>query len=137
MSTLILSILLLALVYVGWYMSRVNEGFDSPPSAPISLTLVLPEVSYASETLPTAPGKLNVNNVGREIDAAHSANIPCGSVPPPSTCDCPKATTDVSINGCPIQSTNGPAIRPMLPGACPSSDYIRKDEIPCWNCTLP
>ena len=107
MSTILLSLLLLFLIAVGLLMGRqVAERFENPPPLPPAL------VSPALKNLIAPPqptdtkGPLKVNTLERDLDVQQTGQV--GKKP-----DCPK---------CPV---------------CPDmSEYIRVDEIPCWNCDV-
>lgn len=146
MSTLLLSLLLLILIAIGLLMGKkVAEGFTSssgggytasllallrgerfenpePPAAPAispALANLLATPALVAATQKPVP---SVDKLARDKDAAAAAEAVAQPPPPPPgpgpapapTPDCPK---------CPV---------------CPDmSQYIRMDEVPCWNCTLP
>lgn len=126
MSTLLLSLLLLVLIAMGLLMGRkVAEQFENPePPAPPQISPALANL-LATPALVAATQKPvpSVDKLARDKDAAAAAESVAHPPPPPPpgpgpapapTPDCPK---------CPV---------------CPDmSQYIRMDEVPCWNCTLP
>jgi len=125
MSVLLLSLLLLFLIAIGILMGRsLTERFEDAP-APES-----PKISPALANLLGTPSLVaatsgptpQVDKLARDRDVAKAAEAVTHPPPPPPppgpkpapTPDCPK---------CPV---------------CPDmSEYVRLDEVPCWNCTLP
>lgn len=114
MSTLLLSLLLLVLIAVGLTMgSKVAERFENPPTAPqMSPALVnllgTPALAAAQKPVP------QVDTLARDQEAVAAANSVAHPAPCPKCKECPKCEK------------------------CPDmSQYIRFDEVPCWNCTLP
>lgn len=115
--------------------SPVNAGtpaLHAPSSALIKQLLATPAVEPPASSTPTANSvasqatanaPISVNPLQRAADA--KASIPHVESPTPS----------------------GPGLPPMPPRpdpTCPScpicpdmSQYIKLDEIPCWNCSLP
>jgi hypothetical protein len=121
MSLLILSLLLLLLVGMGLLMGRkkIREMFDnpSPPASRVSPTL--------SNLVTATPGNLTgplpqIDPLAREQDVIGAAN---GVSTTPS---CPACPACPSCPDC-----------PKCPTCKDMSKYIKMDEIPCWNCTLP
>ena len=124
MSVLLLSLLLLFLIAVGLLMGRsmVERFEDAPPAAPKispALANLLATPSLVAATSGPVP---QVDKLARDHDVAKAAEAVAHPPPPPPgpgpkpapTPDCPK---------CPV---------------CPDmSEYVRLDEVPCWNCTLP
>jgi ferredoxin len=113
MNTIIITALLLFMVLVGWQMSRgVTERFHDV----VTGTVIPASGVHPVLTIAVAPKSTNVDTLKRDQIAVAAATS-C------SNCaGCPKCT-----NGCP----NG------VPKGCPDmSKYIKKDEIPCWNCSL-
>lgn len=116
MSLLILSLLLLVLVGMGLLMGRktIRETFTSADTIQVSPALA--GLVAGTITGPTP----NINPLAREQDAVVAASA-VGTTP---TCpDCP---------ACPSCPTC-----PKCPQCEDMSKYIRMDEVPCWNCTLP
>lgn len=128
MSTLLLSLLLLVLIALGLMMGRnVAEKFENPAAAtgqsPITVSpalanlLATPELAAAVAKKPMP----QVDTLAREQEAvavqemaAKKAEKECPQHECPKCPECKK---------CP---------------ECPDmSKYIRMDEVPCWNCTLP
>lgn len=118
MSTLLLSLLLLVLIAVGLIMGRkVAEQFENPepPTAPqMSPALVnllgTPALAAAQKPVP------QVDTLARDQEAVAAAN----SVAHPAPAPCPKCKECPKCEKCPDMS-----------------QYVRLDEVPCWNCTLP
>ena len=115
MSTLLLSLLLLVLIAVGLFMGRkVAERFENPgPPAPqMSPALVnllgTPALVAAQKPVP------QVDTLARDQEAVAAANAVAHPAP------CPKCEECKKCEKCPDMS-----------------QYIRLDEVPCWNCTLP
>jgi hypothetical protein len=119
MSTLLLSLLLLVLIGLGLLMRPAIERFENPTIATINVSPALANLintpNLAAKPLP------QVNTLAREQEAvaiqeaaAQKAAVTCPQHECPKCPECKK---------CP---------------ACPDmSKYIRMDEVPCWNCTLP
>jgi hypothetical protein len=108
MSTLILSLLLLLLIAAGMLMAKpIHEHF---------VDAQVEETVQASPTLlnmirtPQLAPKVQVDTLARDQDVKEAMEHPkCPTCP-----ECPKQKE------------------------CPDmSQYIRYDEIPCWNCSLP
>jgi hypothetical protein len=122
MSLLILSLLLLLLVGMGLLMGpkQIREMFDNPP--PATATVVSPALAnLLTGTSGNLTGPLpQTDTLAREQEAVGAANgvstTPlCPACPAcPSCPECPKCPTCKDM-----------------------SKYIKMDEIPCWNCTLP
>ncbi len=124
MSTLLLSLLLLVLIAMGLLMGRtVAEHFtDVPPATPQispALANLLATPALVAATQKPIPSVDKLERDKEVVAAAEEVAHPPPPPPPPGpkpapTPDCPK---------CPV---------------CPDmSQYIRLDEVPCWNCTLP
>lgn len=124
MSTLLLSLLLLVLIAMGLLMGRkVAERFANPePAAPQispALANLLATPALVAATQKPIPSVDKLERDKEVVAAAEAVAHPPPPPPPPGpkpapTPDCPK---------CPV---------------CPDmSQYIRLDEVPCWNCTLP
>jgi hypothetical protein len=116
MSVILLSLLLLILVGLGAVMARKTaEYFDNPPATAEQKVVV--DVSPALANLLETPrlvaemngaAPVQVDMLKREKEAVAAANKPSVGDKPHK---CPK---------------------------CPDmSKYVRLDEVPCWNCTLP
>jgi len=108
MSTLILSLLVLLLIAAGMLMAKpIHEHF---------VDAQVEEKVQASPTLlnmirtPQIAPKVQVDTLARDQDVKEAMEHPkCPTCP-----ECPKQKE------------------------CPDmSQYIRYDEIPCWNCSLP
>lgn len=120
MSTLLLSLLLLFLVAVGLLMGRkVAEQFQNPPTAPQispALANLLATPALVAATQKPIP---SVDKLERDKEAVAAAEAVAHPPPPPPP---------------------GPGPAPACPKCpvCPDmSQYVRLDEVPCWNCTLP
>ena len=123
MSTLLLSLLLLVLIAVGLIMgSRVAEHFAdaSAPPAPPQMSAALANL-LATPALAAAMGQKpvpQVDTLARDQEAVAAA---ANAVAHPAPCpECPKCEKCEKCEKCPDMS-----------------QYIRFDEVPCWNCTLP
>jgi hypothetical protein len=98
---------------------RVAEHFENPPVAaqqPLTQSPALANLLATPNLVAVTSGPTpQVDTLKREQDAvkaAQQATPPAKECPPPK--ECPPCPT------------------------CPDmSQYIRMDEIPCWNCTLP
>jgi len=122
MSTLLLSLLLIFLVGLSILMhqgQRCNEHFADMPAPP--LTATMPSISAAIET----PTPKQIDVIGRgldqmQVEQAENKRKRVEYTPEPSEDEgCRKPAN----NCCP---------------KCPDmSQYIKLDEVPCWNCTLP
>lgn len=119
MSTAILSLLLLFLVFLGMWMGRPHvERFMNPPnveellvvSPTMANLLSTPTVSEHEQPLQINPLERDqeIQKVAEERDSAEDERRRCPTCP---TCEVCKKCPDMS-------------------------QYIRRDEIPCWNCTL-
>jgi hypothetical protein len=121
MTTLLLSFLLILLVGIGLLMAapRALEHFVDAPAtttvqmSPTMAALVTPRLGPAAAPPP------QVDSLAREKDAVAAAS----AVPSTSCPECPACPT------CPTC--------PKCPTCADMTQYIRMDEIPCWNCTLP
>lgn len=118
MSVILLSLLLVILVGIGGLMARKTaEYFDNPPVPEQKVVVdVSPALANLLET-PRLVAEMNgaapaqVDALAREKEAVAAANKPTVGDKPHKCPKCPK---------------------------CPDmSQYVRLDEVPCWNCTLP
>ncbi len=115
MSTLLLSLLLVLLVAIGLLMGTKSavERFENPTptEAPVKAS---PTMANLLAT-PTVPGPVpQVDTLAREKEV----QVPVQPQRPPQ-----------------VQAQKEPC--PACP-VCPDmSQYVRLDEVPCWNCTLP
>lgn len=118
MRALVLSLLLIVLITIGLVMGRkVKETFEDMPTQP---SFPNPSEAIAIPVVLTMTPQVDTIQRGLQEQAP----------------DMP-----------PYPSSVGEARRPLGPGGeqkCPAckqcpdmSKYIRMDEIPCWNCTLP
>jgi len=112
MSTLLLSLLLVFLILAGMLMAKpIREHFENP----VETVKVSPTLLNLIAT-PNMPDKLpQIDTLARDKETLDYSN----KAVEPKQCPEPK---------CP---------KPSCP-VCPDmSQYIRLDEIPCWNCSLP
>jgi hypothetical protein len=121
MTTLMLSFLLLILVGLGIVMgAKLKEGFETqqtPPAMSPALANMIATPLFVAELKPVP----NVDKLARDKDAADAANA--ASLKAERECpqhECPKCPDCKKCPECPDMSK-----------------YIRMDEVPCWNCTLP
>jgi len=120
MSLLLLSFLLLLLVGIGLLMAtpHIRERFENPLAAAPAPAPATIKASPVMAALMTAQPP-QADPLAREKDViAAAAAVPSTSCPV-----CPACPT------CPTC--------PKCPTCADMSQYIRMDEIPCWNCTLP
>lgn len=98
---------------------EVVERFANPPPAEVAAPTVSPTLANMFET-PTVPPTLQVDKLSRDkemVEAAHATSL---------------KALQAEQKPCPVCPTCPPAPK------CPDmSQYIRLDEVPCWNCTLP
>jgi hypothetical protein len=122
MSTLVLSLLLVLLVGIGLLMGRgrLQEMFDNPPPAtPPAMSPALANLVIGTPTDLTKP-PAQPDALGRDQDTVAAANAVSSTPKCPACPACPSCPT------C-----------PKCPKCEDMSQYIRLDEVPCWNCTLP
>ena len=119
MSLLLLSLLLLVLIGLGMLMNRrkIHEMFDNPTTVTMSPALANLMAGIPKDlTGPTS----QPDTLGRDQEAVAAANA-VGTAHKCPTCPaCPSCPTCPKCEKCEDMSK-----------------YIRMDEIPCWNCTLP
>ena len=131
MSTLILSLLLLVLIAVGLLMgAKVTERFENPENsenpelqATVIVSPALKNMMLSSVQAPAIPGQTELS---REQDLQNARNA--GGYKPT-----PKPKPDPI----PMPPAPAPPGCPVCPTCPDMSQYIRLDEVPCWNCTLP
>jgi hypothetical protein len=113
MSALLLSLLLIVLIAIGLIMGhKVKETFENMSAADAVATPTLGEASTISAPLATPP-QVDVLQRGLQEQQTETRH-PLGPGGEQKKPDCPVCKQ------------------------CPDmSKYIRMDEIPCWNCTLP
>lgn len=118
MSILLLSLLFAVLLVVGVYLQPrrieafVDTGLNNKPISPAlsSLLLSMPDTTQANK-------KTNVDALSRD-DVLQKATTKKIVVEKPK-----KKKVTRNKKGCPV---------------CPDmSKYVRLDEVPCWNCSLP
>jgi ssDNA-binding Zn-finger/Zn-ribbon topoisomerase 1 len=123
MSTLLLSLLLIFLIAVGMIMGRgLAERFENPPATEVKL-----DVSPALAALIATQGEQEkakaipqVSQLKRDLEIADAQRDGCPE------CERSRQRNRDAEQRCPKCKE------------CPDmSQYIRMDEIPCWNCTLP
>lgn len=125
MSLLILSLLLLLLVGMGLLMGRkqIHEMFDNPSAASTGQTV---QVSPTLANLVTGTPKdltgptAQPDSLARDQEAVAAANAVASKHKCPECPACPSCPTCEKCEKCEDMSK-----------------YIRMDEVPCWNCTLP
>jgi hypothetical protein len=109
-----MSFLLLVLIGLGLAMGQgIKEHFDSP-AAPetIAVSPAMANILKAPALAKALSGTVNVDTLEREKEIVGDAPGLHHRKPEPPAC--PKCEV------------------------CPDmSQYIRLDEVPCWNCTLP
>jgi hypothetical protein len=111
-----MSFLLLVLIGLGLAMGQgIKEHFDSPAaSATITVSPAMANILKAPGLAKALSGTVNVDTLEREKEVVSEAPGLQHRKPDPQPPACPKCEV------------------------CPDmSQYIRLDEVPCWNCTLP
>jgi hypothetical protein len=139
MSTLILSLLLLALVAIGLLMGRRAqiERFADAAAATATVSPALANM-IAIPAIPLSVPLQPSNGIQRGQDAVAGMSVPAKALLGPGG-EMQPAPTPVPA----AKSDEKPAPAPATAGcpACPvcpdMSQYIKMDEVPCWNCTLP
>lgn len=144
MSILLLSLLLLLLVGIGALMGRRVSAMERFQNAPAKRTAMEKFVSGNPMTT-TGPeshafhvtGTVNVDPLARDI-AVQDAVVEGGKKKPTPA---PPAPNPDPLPPTPAPNPTPPPPPPQNGSRCPAcpdmSQYIRMDEIPCWNCTLP
>ena len=129
---ILLSLLLIILVGLGGLMARKTaEMFENPPPPVMEVAVV--EVSPALANLletPNLVAKMNgtapaqVDPLKREQEVIAAAS---------------QAQTDDSDDDDYKPKKRKPSKKrcPKCPKCPDMSQYVRLDEVPCWNCTLP
>ncbi len=134
MRTVLLSFFLIFIIGVGLLVTarKVRENFTNPTAAPVAPAVpavpVAPVASAAPATLPQStnsallpvstvtnvapPPKIQINTIQRALDGTWRDENQQIWAPVNKSSSC-SATVDHDM-----------------------SEYIKKDEIPCWNCTL-
>lgn len=132
MSTLILSLLLLLLVGIGFLMNAkwVHETFENPVATTetIQVSPTLANMLAATPNLGSSSGssakqplpQVDTLNREQEVVAAAAARDKNNDHRCPVCPACPSCPTCPKCEQCEDMSK-----------------YIKMDEIPCWNCTLP
>lgn len=131
MSILILSLLLLLLVGIGALMGRritaIERFQDKHPATTEDVSDNKQQQTFQ------ITGTVNVDPLARDI-AVQDAVVEGGKkshLPKPAPNPTPAPPT-------PAPNPEPAPPKPAPHSACPDmSQYIRMDEIPCWNCTLP
>jgi hypothetical protein len=113
MSLLLMSFLLLVLIGLGLVMGQsIKEHFEVPVPEVIAVSPAMANILKAPALAKALSGTVNVDTLEREKEVV--ADIPGVQHRKPESPACPKCEV------------------------CPDmSQYIRLDEVPCWNCTLP
>jgi hypothetical protein len=111
-----MSFLLLVLIGMGLVMgAKTVERFTDAAVAPTQTIAVSPALANLIKTpdlIKTTTGTMKVDTLAREIDTVAAAAATDHKCPPPPKC-----------KECEV---------------CPDmSQYVRLDEVPCWNCSLP
>ena len=123
MSVILLSLLLIILVGLGGLMARKTaEHFSNPPSDPVMEVAVV-------EMSPALANLLNTPNIVATMN---------GTAPP--QVDPLKREQEVIAAASEGEKQRKPSKKQKCPKCptCPDmSQYVRLDEVPCWNCTLP
>jgi|688.fasta_scaffold941278_2 hypothetical protein len=127
MSVILLSLLLIILVGLGGLMARKTaEHFSNPPSDPVMEVAVV-------EMSPALANLLNTPNIVATMN---------GTAPP--QVDPLKREQEVIAAASQNDDDDDdyrPKRKPSKKQKCPKcpdmSQYVRLDEVPCWNCTLP
>ncbi len=131
MSTLILSLLLLFLITVGLLMGKkVAERFENPPSQTITVSPAMKNMMTSGQ----APAAANTQTAfEREQDLQR---VTPGEAPKLIGPDGEEhlLRPDTKPRPNPEPAPAGCLACPVCPDM---SKYIRLDEVPCWNCTLP
>lgn len=127
MSILVLSLLLLVLVGIGGLMRKqvaaTAEYFDNPP--PAAEQKVVVDVS---------PALANLLDTPRMVAAAAALPAPQVDVLARDR-DAVAAAQEADDSKKPKPSKKH--VCPKCPKCPDMSQYVRLDEVPCWNCTLP
>ena len=150
MNTLLLSLLLLVLIAIGLAMGRqITEGF-APLGEKQEITASPALANMLKTDIATETKK--VDSLKRELDLLHamaSAPAPAPATEEKKTKKSKKSKTpkksyddyedeDEDEDGEDDYERRRPKHRcPDCPSCPDMSQYIKMDEIPCWNCTLP
>ncbi len=126
MRTLVLSLLLIVLITMGLVMGhKVKETFEG--SVPATAV-----VSPSAAASPSAP----YQNASIAIPAVVTMTPQVDTIQRGLQEQAPDMPTSASETRH-LLGPGGEQQKPACP-VCPDmSKYIRMDEIPCWNCTLP
>lgn len=121
MSTLLLSLLLILLIAIGMIMGRgLAERFENPPATEVKLDVSPALASLLATQKEAAKATPQVSQLKRDLEIADAQQESCPD------CERRRQRSGDSEQRCPKCKE------------CPDmSQYIRMDEIPCWNCTLP
>lgn len=123
MSTLLLSFLLIFLIAVGMIMGRgLAERFENPPATEVKLDVspALAALIATDKEMAKAKAIPQVSQLKRDLEIVDAQRDGCP--------DCERRR----------QRSGDDEERCSKCKECPDmSQYIRMDEIPCWNCTLP
>jgi len=152
MNTLLLSLLLLVLIAIGLAMSRqITEGF-APLGEKQEITASPALANMLKTDIATETKK--VDSLKRELDLLHAmASAPAPATEEKKTKKSKKSRNepyddedyyadDYEEGDYDDNYERRPKYRrhkrcPDCPSCPDMSQYIKMDEIPCWNCTLP
>lgn len=136
MSVILLSLLLIILVGLGGLMARkTSEYFDNPPASGPMLEVDVVEMSPALANLletPNLVAQMNgtppaqVDPLKREQEVIAAASKSKSDADDSDSDEVPKQNKRSRKSKC-----------PKCPKCPDMSQYVRLDEVPCWNCTLP
>jgi hypothetical protein len=125
-KNILIFIFILVILFIGHVF--LNESFnDMVGSVPVD-SIPIDSVPVDSVPVDSVPvDSEEVSNLKSEIysDIAQSLN---------NTLDSPNIMTDSCINS--ISEDQGADFMRYIPGKNPA-DYIRKDSIPCYKCSIP
>ncbi len=113
-----MSFLLLVLISMGLMMgSKTMEHFDSPS---VAVSPALANLIKTPSIITSTTGTINVDSLMRDVDAKEAVTK--------------SETTDESK----YPESKCPESKCPKCEVCPDmTQYVRLDEVPCWNCSLP
>lgn len=133
MSTLLLSLLLIILVALGLAMgAQTVERFENADTVMVTPTMVSPTMKnlLTGSQMAPPPASVTMDPLKRDLELIEVRDVTLIET----------AQTQGQSQGQSQEQTQAQA-RPATCPPCPScpdmSQYIRMDEVPCWNCTLP
>lgn len=128
MSILVLSLLLLVLVGIGGLMRKqvaaTAEFFDNPP----------PVESNQKVVVDVSPALADLLDTPRMVAAAAALPAPQVDV---LARDRDAVAAAQEVDERPVRKQKREHKCPTCPKCPDMSQYVRLDEVPCWNCTLP